>query len=76
MTPDDPTPPTLLKIPPGMIVASLGSNKSRGIGPVPPPSIIIYPKNMAFWAVLGASVNGSLSFAFIAFNKVVYLSLP
>jgi hypothetical protein len=37
-----------------------------------PPAIAIYPKNIAFFAVFGDSVNGSVPMAFAASNNESY----
>ena len=36
----------------------------------------MYPKNIAFFAVFGDSVNGSVPMAFAASNNVAYSALP
>jgi len=71
VVPVEPTPLILRKIPPGIIVASDAFVKLLA-----PPATAIQPKNMAFFAVLGASENGSESFAFTASNKEAYSALP
>jgi len=72
--PLDAIPPTERNNPPGMIVAYDEFNKS--LAGVVPPCTIIYPRKIALSAVLGASVNGSLSFALTALSKLEYCALP
>ncbi len=69
--PLDPTPPILLNNPPCIIVQLAAIDKL-----VVASFTITYPRNIAFVAVFGASVNTSLSLALIAVNKFGYVAVP